>query len=98
MLARHILLGIGKNWAATSRLLMKKEGWVNQKLRNPYEESKLKAEVYLKKKRKELGLKITYYRISVAVGRYEDGFANNFSGYYNFCKFMVLRDRIAKRF
>ena len=80
------------------QIAYEKEDWVNQKLRNPYEESKLKAEIYLKEKEKELGLKVTYYRISVAVGRYENGFANNFSGYYNFCKFIVLRDRMQNGF
>ena len=80
------------------QIAYEKEDWINQKLRNPYEESKLRAEVYIKKKREELDLKVTCYRISVAVGRYEDGFANNFSGYYNFCKFIVLRDRMQNGF
>ena len=92
------IAGDRQKLGSDKQIAYEKEGWVNQKLRNPYEESKLKAEVYLKEKAKELGLKITYYRISVAVGRYEDGFANNFSGYYNFCKFIVLRDRMQNGF
>ena len=81
-----------------NKIAYEEEDWVGQRLRNPYEESKLRAEVYLKKKGEELDLKVTCYRISVAVGRYEDGFANNFSGYYNFCKFIVLRDRMQNGF
>lgn len=80
------------------QIAYEKENWVNQKLRNSYEESKLRAEVYLREKGKEMDLKVTCYRISVAVGIYENGFANNFSGYYNFCKFIVLRDRIQNGF
>ena len=81
-----------------NKIAYEEEDWVGQRLRNPYEESKLRAEVYLKKKGEELDLKVTCYRISVAVGRDEDGFANNFSGYYNFCKFIVLRDRMQNGF
>lgn len=80
-------------WVAYER-----EDFVGQKLRNPYEESKLKAEIYLREKGKEFGLQFTCYRISVAVGRYENGSANNFSGYYNFCKFITLRDRMQNGF
>ena len=80
------------------QIAYEKEDFIGQKLRNPYEESKLKAEIYLKKEGEKLGLNITCYRISVAVGRYKNGFANNFSGYYNFCKFIVLKDRMQNGF
>jgi len=43
-------------------------------------------------------LNVTCYRISVAVGRYENGSANNFSGYYNFCKIIVLNDHMQNGF
>lgn len=90
--------GDRKKLGGDKQIAYEKEDWINQKLRNSYEESKLRAEVYLKEKGKELNLKVTCYRISVAVGRYENGFANNFSGYYNFCKFIVLRDRMQNGF
>ena len=80
------------------QIAYEKEDFVGQKLRNPYEESKLKAEIYLKKEGEKLGLNVTCYRISVAVGRYENGSANNFSGYYNFCKIIVLNDHMQNGF
>ena len=92
------MAGDRRNLNKNKWIAYEREDWVSQKLRNPYEESKLRAEIYLREKGKEFGLEFTCYRISVAVGRYENGFANNFSGYYNFCKFITLRDRMQNGF
>ena len=69
---------------------------VGQRFRNPYEESKLKAEMLVRDTTRKLGLKTNIYRIGIAVGRSDTGAATAFTGYYNYMMgFKVLRDKIS---
>ena len=67
---------------------------IGQNFHNPYEESKLRAEMLVKKLTNEFGLKTNIYRIGVAVGDSKTGKATSFSGYYAYMqRFKALRDK-----
>ncbi len=69
---------------------------VGQRFRNPYEESKLKAEILVRDITRKLGLKTNIYRIGIAVGRSDTGSATTFTGYYNYMMgFKTLRDKVS---
>lgn len=69
---------------------------VGQRFRNPYEESKLNAEILVRDTTRKLGLKTNIYRIGIAVGRSDTGAATAFTGYYNYMMgWKVLRDKVS---
>lgn len=71
------------------------EIYVGQRFRNPYEESKCKAEILVQNETKRLGLTTRIYRIGAVVGRYDTGSVTSFDGYYNYMMgFKVLRDNL----
>lgn len=75
------------------------EAFVGQRFRNPYEESKYKAEHLIRDAASVSGLQTTIYRMSIAVGESRDGraTATAFSGYYTFmAAFKALRDSVSR--
>lgn len=75
---------------------LEEEADVGQRFRNPYEESKLKAEMLVRDTTKKLRFKTNIYRIGIAVGRSDTGAATAFTGYYNYMMgFKALRDKIS---
>ncbi|MCF6147675.1 MAG: NAD-dependent epimerase/dehydratase family protein [Candidatus Kuenenia sp.] len=75
---------------------LEEEADVGQRFRNPYEKSKLQAEMLVRDITIKLGLKTNIYRIGIAVGRSDTGAATAFTGYYNYMMgFKALRDKIS---
>lgn len=75
------------------------EIFVGQRFRNPYEESKYKAEHLIRDAASGSGLPTTIYRMSIAVGESRNGraTATAFSGYYTFmAAFKALRDSVSR--
>lgn len=54
----------------------------DQKLRNPYEESKFEAEKLVKRYEEQYKLYTTIYRPSIVVGNSKTGYTSSFAGYY----------------
>ncbi|MDP3785412.1 MAG: SDR family oxidoreductase [bacterium] len=66
--------------------------WVGQEFRNPYEESKFKAEKLVEEYTRRCGFATTVYRPSIVVGDSRTGQALRFFGYYGYMKgFEILR-------
>lgn len=75
------------------------ETFIGQRFRNPYEESKCKAEQLIHNAARQWGLRTTIYRISITVGESSDGRAGAtaFTGYYTFmAAFKALRNAVTK--
>ncbi len=69
---------------------------VGQRFRNPYEESKLKAEILVRDTIRKMGLKTSIYRMGIAVGRSDTGAATTFTGYYTYMMgWKALRDKVS---
>ena len=69
-----------------------------QKLRNPYEQTKLEAEKLVQKCRERNGLETSIYRLSIVVGDSRTGKTPSFTGYYTFMRgFYVLQKKIYQR-
>lgn len=67
----------------------------DQRLRNPYEESKFEAEAYVRQESEKHELLTTIYRPSIVFGNSRTGACSNFAGYYEHLRaFLMIRDMV----
>lgn len=70
---------------------------IGQRLRNPYEASKVAAEELVHNWCGSMGIPYSIYRMSVLVGHSESGVASGFDGYYGLMKSIIRTKHILKR-